>query len=104
MKIGEIIEVEGVQYIAQQEILACRGCYFDGETKIDCYKEYGCKSEDNVIFIEIPTELLRKIEQLEKRIEMMRRCENCSNFVFDFNGYCEKNTNCKNYSEWEAKE
>ena len=73
MKIGEIIEVEGVKYIAQQETLACRGCYFDRETKIDCYKEYGCKSQDNVIFIAVPAELLRKIEQLEKQTEILKK-------------------------------
>ena len=73
MKIGDIIEVEGVRYIAQQETLACRGCYFDGKTKIDCYKEFGCKSEDNVIFIAVPAELLRKIEQLEKQNEFLKK-------------------------------
>ena len=98
MKIGEIIEVEGVQYIAQQETLACRGCYFDRETKIDCYKEYGCKSQDNVIFIAVPAELLRKIEQLEKQIEMMKNCHNCKGF----SEY--RCSECKNYDKWEAKE
>ena len=73
MKIGDIIEVEGVRYIAQQETLACRDCYFDGKTKIDCYKEFGCKSEDNVIFIAVPAELLRKIEQLEKQNEFLKK-------------------------------
>ena len=29
MKTGEIIEVEGVKYIAQEEILACKGCHFE---------------------------------------------------------------------------
>ena len=97
MKIGEIIEVEGVQYIAQREKLACRGCYFDSQTKIDCYKEYGCKSQDNVIFVEIPLELLRKIEQLEKQIEFMMSCENCSGHsALTCSG-------CKNYSNWGMK-
>ena len=97
MKIGEIIEVEGVQYIAQREKLACRGCYFDSQTKIDCYKEYGCKSQDNVIFVEIPLELLRKIEQLEKRIEKMMNCDNCDgNSPLTCRG-------CKNYSNWGLK-
>ena len=79
MKIGEIIEVEGVQYIAQREKLACRGCYFDSQTKIDCYKEYGCKSQDNVIFVEIPLELLRKIEQLEKAKKVFEKNEEIFN-------------------------
>ena len=73
MKIGEIIEVEGVQYIAQQETLACRGCCFDGKTKIDCYKEFGCESQDNVIFVEIPIELLIKIEQLESELNFLKK-------------------------------
>ena len=73
MKIGEIIEVEGVQYIAQQETLACRGCCFDRKTKIDCYKEFGCESQDNVIFVEIPIELLIKIEQLESELNFLKK-------------------------------
>ena len=98
MKIGDIIEVEGVQYIAQQETLACRGCYFVNRVDIDCYKEYGCKSQDNVIFIAVPAELLRKIEQLEKQIEMMKNCHNCKGF----SEY--RCSECKNYDKWEAKE
>ena len=73
MKIGEIIEVKGVTYITQQETLACRGCCFDGQEKIDCYKKFGCKSQDNIIFVEVPLELIEKIEQLEKQIEMMKK-------------------------------
>jgi len=70
MRIGEIIEVDGVKYIAQKEILACKWCYFDNQANIDCYKEFGCRAEDKVIFVEIPVELLRKIEELEKQIEL----------------------------------
>lgn len=66
MKIGEMIEVEGVKYIAQEEILACKGCYFEYSYNAKCYKEFGCKTEDNVILVEIPLELIEKIEQLEK--------------------------------------
>ena len=73
MKIGEIIEVEGVKYIAQEEILSCRGCYFDNQAEIDCYKEFGCKTQDDVIFVKIPLELIEKIEQLEKQIELMKK-------------------------------
>ena len=62
MKIGGIIEVEGVKYIAQEGILSCRGCYFDNQAKINCYKEFGCRAQDDIIFVEIPVELLRKIE------------------------------------------
>ena len=63
MKIGEIIEVEGVRYIAQEEILACKGCYFEYPDNADCYDKFGCKSEDKVIFVKIPVELIEKIEQ-----------------------------------------
>ena len=96
MKIGEIIEVEGIKYIAQKEILACKWCYFDNQANIDCYKEFGCRAEDKVIFVEIPVELLRKIEQLEKQIELMKNCNNCGNAKFGEN--CKK---CVNFSRWE---
>lgn len=73
MKIGEIIEVEGVKYIAQEEILACKGCHFEYPDNVDCYKEFGCRSEDKIIFVKLPLELLRKTEQLEKQIEEMKK-------------------------------
>ena len=60
MKIGEIIEFEGKKYIAQEEVLVCRYCHFDNQVGIDCYKEYGCKSQDQVIFVKIPIELIKK--------------------------------------------
>ena len=99
MKIGEIIEVEGVKCIAQEEILACncKGCYFDYPDNVDCYKEFGCKSEDKIIFVKIPVELIEKIEQLEKQIELMKNCDNCNgNSSLTCNG-------CKNYSNWHIK-
>ena len=77
MKIGEIIEVEGVKYIAQKEILACKWCYFDNQAEIDCYKEFGCKTEDDVIFVKIPLELLRKTEELEEDVEILQHNYNC---------------------------
>lgn len=77
MKTGEIIEVEGVRYIAQEEILACKGCYFEYPDDVNCYKEFGCRSEDKVIFVKIPLELLRKIEQLEEEIEILQHNYNC---------------------------
>lgn len=96
MKIGEIIEVEGVKYIAQEEILACKGCHFEYSNNAKCYKEFGCKTEEDVILVEIPVELLEKIEQLEKQIELMKNCENCGNANFGEN--CKK---CVNFSRWE---
>lgn len=73
MKIGEIIEVEGVKYIAQEEILACKGCHFEYLDDVNCYKEFGCRVEDKIIFVKIPLELIEKIEQLEKQIKEMRK-------------------------------
>ena len=97
MKIGEIIEVEGVKYIAQEEILACKGCHFEYPDNADCYDKFGCRSEDKVIFVKIPLELIEKIEQLEKQIEQMMNCENCNgNSSLTCSG-------CKNYSNWGMK-
>ena len=76
MKIGEIIEFEGEKYIAQEEILACRYCHFDTIENMDCWNKFECKSQEQVIFVKIPIELLEKIEQLEKQIEMMKNCGN----------------------------
>ena len=101
MEIGEIIEIEGEKYIAQKEILACKYCYFDNRVDIDCYKEYGCKSQDGIIFVKIPIELIEKIEQLEKQIELMKNCDNCESGV-DMKKWnnCEV---CVNMSKWEMK-
>ena len=77
MKIGEIIEVEGVKYIAQQEIFVCEGCHFDYPDNVDCYDKFGCKSEDDIILVKTPIELLRKIEQLEEEIEILQHNYNC---------------------------
>jgi len=101
MKIGEIIEVEGVKYIAQEEILACKGCYFEYPDNVDCYKEFGCKTEDNVILVEIPVELLRKIKQLEEQIELMKNCDNCYNGV-NINNW-NNCAGCVGTSKWEMK-
>jgi hypothetical protein len=65
MKIGEIIEIEGEKYIAQEEVLVCKYCHFVNRVDIDCYKEYGCKSQDQVIFVKIPIELIGKSTTLE---------------------------------------
>lgn len=98
MKIGEIIEIEGEKYITQKEILACRHCHFCNLTEIDCYKEYGCIAQDGIIFVKIPIELIEKIEQLEKQIEIMMNCENC-------NGHSSLTcSGCKNYSNWHIKQ
>ena len=97
MKIGEIIEVEGVKYIAQEEILGCRDCCFE-ERSDDCYSQFGCKANDYIIFVKIPLELLEKIEQLENQIQQMKNCGNCGNANFDEN--CKK---CINYSKWGFK-
>ena len=101
MKIGEIIEIGGEKYIAQKEILACKYCYFDNRVDIDCYKEYGCKSQDGIIFVKIPIELIEKIEQLEKQIELMKNCDNCESGV-DMKKWnnCEV---CVNMQKWEMK-
>src|SRR5574344_1282045 len=80
MKAGDIVELEGEKYIVQEEILACKYCHFDNRVDIDCYKEYGCKSQDGIIFIKIPIELLEKIEQLENQIEMMKKMTTLENF------------------------
>ena len=103
MKIGEVIEVEGVKYIAQEEILACRYCYFDCPGHSDCYDKFGCRSEDKVIFIEIPLELLGKIDQLEKQIELMKNCDNCRNNKPSWNN-CGKCTTSDIPINWEMKE
>ena len=102
MKIGEIIEVEGVKYIAQEEILACNGCHFEYPDNADCYDKFGCRSEDKVIFIKIPLELLRKTEQLEKQIELMMCCDNCYNGV-NINNW-NNCAGCIGISKWEMKE
>lgn len=97
MKIGEITEVKGVKYIAQEEVVSCRGCYFDNQAEIDCYKDFECKVQDDIILVKIPVELLEKIEQLEKQIELMMNCENCNgNSSLTCSG-------CKNYSNWNMK-
>ena len=100
MKIGDIIEVEGVKYIAQEEILSCRGCYFDNQAEIDCYKDFGCKTEDDVIFVKIPVELLRKTEQLEEQIELMKNCDNCENIDIKNWNNC---AGCVGTSNWGMK-
>ena len=98
MKAGEIIEIEGEKYIVQEEILACRYCHFDTIENMDCYNKFGCESQDQVIFVKIPIELIEKIEQLEKQIEMMKNCHNCKGF----SEY--RCSECKNYDKWEVKE
>ena len=98
MKIGEIIEVEGIKYIAQEEILACKGCYFEYPDNADCYDKFGCRSEDKVIFVKIPLELLRKTEQLEKQIELMKNCDNCENIDIKNWNNC---AGCIGISKWE---
>ena len=98
MKIGEIIEEYGMKYIAQKEIFGCEDCYFEERINPNCYNKFGCKSQDKVILIKIPLELLEKIEQLENQIEQMKNCENCENANFDEN--CKK---CINYSSWGFK-
>ena len=100
MKMGEIIEVEGVKYIAQEEILSCRGCYFDNQAEIDCYKEFGCKTQDDTILVKIPVELLRKIKQLEEQIELMKNCDNCENIDIKNWNNC---SGCVGISKWEMK-
>ena len=97
MKIGEIIEVDGVKLIAQKGILACRDCYFEYASEINCFKKLGCCGNNSIIFVKIPLELLEKIEQLEKQIEFMMNCENCS-------GHSALTcSRCKNYSNWGMK-
>ena len=98
MKAGDIVELEGEKYIAQEEILACRYCHFDTIENMDCYNKFGCKSQDQVIFVKIPIELIKKIEQLEKQIELMKNCHNCKGF----SEY--RCSECKNYDKWEMKE
>ena len=41
-------------------------------------------------------------KELEARIEKMKCCENCNNFMHRIDHRC--NTKCKNLSEWEIKE
>ena len=102
MKIGEIIEVEGVKYIAQKEILACKWCYFEYPDNADCYDKFGCRSQDKIIFVKIPLELLEKIEQLEKQIELMKNCDNCNNALFAWCGIeCQAGGSCVKNSKWE---
>lgn len=98
MKIGEIIEFEGEKYIAQEEVLACKGCHFEYPDNADCYDKFGCRSEDKIIFVKIPLELLRKTEELEKQVELMKNCGNCGNANFGEN--CKK---CNNYDKWGMK-
>ena len=100
MKIGEIIEVEGVEYIAQEEILACKGCHFEYHDNADCYDKFGCRSQDKIVFVKIPLELLRKIEQLEKQIELMKNCDNCENIDIKNWNNC---AGCVGISKWEMK-
>jgi hypothetical protein len=100
MKAGDIVELEGEKYIVQDEILACRYCHFDTIENMDCYNKFGCKSQDQVIFVKIPIELVEKIEQLKKQIEMMINCGNCGNE--------EKTTfkcfgECNMYDKWEMR-
>ena len=101
MKIGDIVELEGEKYIVQEEILACRYCHFDTIENMDCYNKFGCKSQEQVIFVKIPIELIKKIEQLEKQIELMKNCDNCESGV-DMKKWnnCEA---CVNMSKWEMK-
>ena len=97
------ITVDGVVYdvVKEKEITDCRGCFLCGFTNgqtecfeitnVDCIKE-------KVIFVKIPIELLEKIEQLEKQIEIMMNCENC-------NGHSSLTcSGCKNYSNWHIKQ
>lgn len=105
MKIGEIIEVEGVKYIAQEEILGCKDCCFE-ERSDDCYSRFCCKENDYIIFVKIPLELLEKIEQLENQIEKMKNCENCKRLISAIDGEdysCDRNIGCVKNSKWEFK-
>ena len=98
MKIGDIIEIEGEKYITQREIFDCRYCHFDTHENMNCYNKFKCKSQEKVIFIKIPIELIEKIEQLENQIEMMMNCENC-------NGHSSLTcSGCNNYSNWHIKQ
>ena len=47
-------------------------------------------------------ELIDRCRELEARIEKMKCCENCNNFMHRIDHRC--NTKCKNLSEWEIKE
>ena len=100
MKIGEIIEVEGVKYIAQEKILACKDCWFEYHHDAKCYKKFGCEAEDSVIIVKIPIELIKKIEQLEKQIELMKNCDNCENIDIKKWNNC---AGCIGISKWEMK-
>ena len=104
MKIGEIIEVEGVKLITQKEIHGCKTCYFDTKT-IDYCNNLDCKTNDCIIFVKIPLELLEKIEQLENQIQQMRNCDNCDNSVMEEEGFycCESYIGCIKNSKWELK-
>ena len=96
MKIGEIIEVEGVKLIVQEGILGCRDCYLEYANDINCEKEFICREHESIL-VKIPLELLEKIEQLEKQIEFMMNCDNCSGHsALTCSG-------CKNYSNWGMK-
>jgi hypothetical protein len=79
VKIGEIIEVEGVKYIAENAIskngINCFACSFYNINCGKIVKETNCV-KNKIIFVKIPLELLRKIEQLEKQIELMKNCDN----------------------------
>ena len=99
MKTGEIIEVEGVKYIAQNDNrYGCDGCSFNSEEFI-CHnvKKFEC-NEHGSIMIKIPLELIEKIEQLEKQIELMKNCDNCENIKIKNWNNC---ANCIGISKWE---
>ena len=105
MKIGEIIEVDGVKYIAQNDNrYGCDGCSFNSEEFVwKNVKKFECNEHGSII-VKIPLELLEKIEQLEKQIEQMRNCENCNNSVIEEDYYCcESYIGCKNNSKWELR-
>ena len=101
MKIGEIIEVDGVKYIAQNDNrCGCDGCSFLSE-EIVCHnvRKFEC-NEHGSIMIKVPIELIEKIEQLEKQIELMKNCDNCG--IENISRCME--LDCKDYDKWEAKE
>ena len=83
------ITVDGVVYdvVKEKEINGkCTGCFLKGNGYVNCLEitNIDCMVE-KVIFLKTPVKFIEKIEQLEKQIELMKKCNNCKCFE-EYNG------------------
>lgn len=94
MKAGDIIEIKGmVCVVSAYDGSGCGKCVFKKKEVTFC-DDIEC---GEFTLIEIPVELIEKIEQLEKQIEDMKGCNNCK-YQGNKNGKCDM---CSRRCNWE---